>query len=640
MRARRFPPRRVVPAVVIAAFVLYPAIRPYDDYAQGVLALAFLLAVQAVSWNIISGYAGYVSLGHVTFLGVGSYTAGILAARTGVNPLVFAPLAGVVAVVVAVAVGAVVLRVRGFAFTIITIALLFAAQVIALNWASLTGGADGITLPIPGWSRDIANLPFYYLFLVLALAALGLAAWIRRTRFGAGLVAIREDEGKAATIGVDATRYKITAFAASSFLIGVAGAGYAYFLTFLNPVGAFSLIGGVTIVLSALLGGRGTLWGPAVGALVVGVAGEASTAFAGGSGGRVLVYGGALTLVVLFLPDGALPAVRRGWRRMTGRGVEAAVPYESEPAPLEIAVPERSHEPGRPLLEVRGLTKRFGGLVAVDGADLTVDAGGITGLIGPNGSGKTTLFNLVTGTLRADSGRIAFDGRDITRAGPWRRGHLGIGRTFQVTRLFPAMTVLENLTAPMPDARWRTMLAGAVHGPQADRARDLLAHLGLRDMAGVRAGALSYGQQKLVEFAQVLMADPALVLLDEPTGGVNPRLARRMIALVREMNARGVTFLVVEHDIPMVLELCDRVVVFARGRAIADGPPETIRTDPAVLEAYLGGADGASGESDAPSAPPAPPFASPTPSARPAAGGPGEQATGGPGGPASGEALR
>ena len=579
--------RRAVPAAVIAALALYPAIRPYDDYAQGVLALAFLLAVQAVSWNIISGYAGYVSLGHVTFLGLGSYTAGILAARTGVNPLVFAPLAGVVAVLVAVAVGAVVLRVRGFAFTIVTIALLFAAQIVALNWSGLTGGADGITLPIPGWSRDIANLPFYYLFLGLALAALGLAAWIRRTRFGAGLVAIREDEGKAATIGVPTTRYKITAFAASAFFIGVAGAGYAYFLSFLNPVGAFGLLGGVTIVLAALLGGRGTLWGPAVGALVVGVAGEVSTVWAGGTGGRVLLFGTALTLVVLFLPDGVLPAVQRRWRLWTGRGNAAPVPYETEPTALEIALPERPRPEG-PLLEVRGLTKRFGGLVAVDAADLTVAAGSITGVIGPNGSGKTTLFNLITGTLRPDAGRIAFAGRDVQRTSPWHRGHLGIGRTFQVTRLFPAMTVLENLTAPLPDARWRTMLSGAVHGPQADRARDLLGHLGLAELAAVPAGALSYGQQKLVEFAQVLMADPALILLDEPTGGVNPRMAERMLALIRETHARGVTYLVVEHDIPMVLRLCDRVVVFAHGHAIADGPPETIRTDPAVLDAYLG----------------------------------------------------
>jgi branched-chain amino acid transport system permease protein len=255
----------------------------------------------------------------------------------------------------------------------------------------------------------------------------------------------------------------------------------------------------------------------------------------------------------------------------------------------QITVRARAPEPSaRQLLEVRGATKRFGGLVAVDGADLRVDAGSITALIGPNGSGKTTLFNLVTGTMRADAGEIWFDGKRIDRLPPWRRGHAGLGRTFQVTRLFKAMTVLENVVAPMPDGRWRGMLAGAVSGHEAERARELLAFVGLERFADQRAGALSYGQQKLVELAQVLMMEPKLVLLDEPAGGVNPSLVARLAEIVRDLNRQGVTFLVVEHNIPLVLELCDPVVVIERGRPIAAGPPSMIRNDPAVLDAYLG----------------------------------------------------
>jgi branched-chain amino acid transport system permease protein len=574
----------------LAALVLYPVMRPFDVYPHTVLLLAFLLAIQAVSWNIISGYAGYVSLGHSVFLGLGSYTAGIVGVRTGLNPFLAAPLGGLVAMVAALLIGAVVLRTRGHAFVIITIALLLAMQVIVTNWSGLTNGSNGITLELPFWSRDFQNVPFYYFFLVLMFAVVGFSAAIRRTKFGTGLIAIREDEGKAAAIGVPATRYKITAFCFSTFFIGMAGAGYAYFLTFLNPVGAFSILGSVTIVLSALVGGRGTLWGPVVGAFAVQFASELATVYGGGSQSRVLLFGVVLVAVVLFLPAGLLPTVEGWWRRRHAvpvRYTDQAGALGAGRIELRTRRPVATPEP-RALLAVKGTSKRFGGLVAVDGADLTVREGSITALIGPNGSGKTTLFNLITGTMRADAGEIWFDGRRIDRLPPWTRGHLGLGRTFQVTRLFKSMTVLENVVAPLPDARWRTMLAGAVRGHEADRARDLLTFVGLSRFADEPAGALSYGQQKLVELAQVLMMEPRLILLDEPAGGVNPSLVGRLADVVRGLNEQGMTFLVVEHNIPMVLDLCDPVVVFSRGAPIAEGPPAAIRSDPVVLDAYLG----------------------------------------------------
>jgi branched-chain amino acid transport system permease protein len=569
---------------------LFPVIRPYDVYPHTVLLLAFLLAIQAVSWNIISGYAGYISLGHTAFLGIGSYTAGIIGVHTGLNPFLAAPLGGLVAVVVALLIGSVVLRTRGHAFVIITIALLFAAQIIAINWSSLTNGSDGITLELPFWSRDFQNVPFYYFFLVVLLMAIGLSAAIRRTRFGAGLVAIRSDEGKAAAIGVNTTRYKNVAFCLSAFFVGVAGTGYAYFLTFLNPIGAFNILGSVMIVLSALLGGRGTLWGPVVGAFIVSLGSEAATVYGGGTQSRVLLFGVALVVVVLFLPAGLLPTIEDWWRRRHPKAVE----YTDQTAALgggRLEVRVRRREPTTPpraLLEVRGVAKRFGGLVALDHADLTVREGSITALIGPNGSGKTTLFNLVTGAMRADSGEIWFDGRRIDRLPPWTRGNLGLGRTFQVTRLFNTMTVLENVVAPLPDAGWRTMFASAVRGHEADRARELLDFVGLGRFGNQPAGALSYGQQKLVELAQVLMMEPRLILLDEPAGGVNPSLVARLSDVVRGLNEQGVSFLIVEHNIPMVLDLCDPVVVFSRGAPIAEGPPSMVRSDPVVLGAYLG----------------------------------------------------
>jgi len=590
---RRMSTQRVVVGLVTLGLLLYPVIRPYDVYPQTVMLLAFVLALQAVSWNIISGYTGYISLGHSVFLGLGGYTAAIIAVHTGVNPLLLAPLGAVAVTVIAVLVGWVVLRRRSHAFVIITIALLLTTQAVFTNWKSLTGGSNGITLGLPGWSNDIQALPFYYMFLAILIATVAFSAQIRRRKFGTGLVAIREDEGKAAAIGVNTGRYKILAFACSAFFIGLAGGVYAYYQTFLNPPGMFSILSSVMIVLAVLVGGRGTLFGPVVGAFVLQLASEGATVYGGGSDARVLLFGVVLVLVVLFMPAGLLPTAQRWWERRHAMETE----YTNQIGALgqgTLEFRERELQPDLPgaepkvLLDVRGVSKSFGGLRAVADADLQVRAGSITALIGPNGSGKTTLFNLVTGVMKADAGEIWFDGRRIDHLAAFRRGQMGLGRTFQVTRLFDSMTVLENVVAPVPDSSVRTMLASAVTGSEAERARHLLDYVGLGAFEQQRAGALSYGQKKLVELAQVLMMEPRLIMLDEPAGGINPSLVDRLSETIRDLNRQGVSFLVVEHNIPMVLGLCDPVYVFARGAAICQGPPDVVRTDPAVLDAYLG----------------------------------------------------
>jgi len=586
--------RLAVIAVFVALF-LYPVVLPFQIYEQGVLLLAFLTALMAVSWNIISGYAGYVSLGHSVFLGLGAYTGGLLAERYQVNPLWFMPLGGLVAFVAAALVGMVVLRARGHAFVIITIALLLSMQVLVINFPSITNGSNGVNVPLPFWPSDYQNMPFYYLFLVLLLATVAFAAWIRRSKFGTGLLAIREDEDKAAAIGVNTTRYKVLAYAVSALPIGVAGVVYAYFLSFLNPIGAFALLTSVTIVLSALVGGRGTLWGPVLGGFVVAIVSEVANVYGGGSSSRLLVLGLALVLVVLFLPQGILPVIsaRIAKRRAAQQKVEytdqAGIATARTPivvTPRSAPGPERAA--GAPLLEIKGAAKSFGGLRAVDGVDLTVEAGSITALIGPNGSGKTTLFNLVTGAMPVGAGEVWFDGTRIDRMPPWERAHLGLGRTFQITRLFKSMTVLENVVAPLPSASWGLMAKDAVSGHEAERARELLDFVGLGRFGSQQAGALSYGQQKLVELAQVLMLEPKMILLDEPAGGINPTLVNRMVEIIRDLNRQGIAFLVVEHNIPLVLDLCDPVAVLSRGKVIAQGPPSIVRADPLVLEAYLG----------------------------------------------------
>ena len=239
------------------------------------------------------------------------------------------------------------------------------------------------------------------------------------------------------------------------------------------------------------------------------------------------------------------------------------------------------------LLAAEGLTKRFGGVAAVADCSFSVPAGTITALVGPNGSGKTTVFNLLTGYLHADTGTVAFDGRRVRRPDPIRLYRSGLTRTFQQARIFPELTLVENLCVARPQP-WRAIVRRAIGRGDRRRALELLEEFGLVRLAGERAGSLSYGQKKLLEFATVLMGEPRLVLLDEPTAGVNPVMVESIEARIRDLHARGLTFLVVEHNMNLVMRLCDPVIVLDHGTKLAEGKPEHIRTDPRVLDAYLG----------------------------------------------------
>lgn len=240
------------------------------------------------------------------------------------------------------------------------------------------------------------------------------------------------------------------------------------------------------------------------------------------------------------------------------------------------------------LLEVEGLSKHFGGVTAVDACSLSLQPGSITGLIGPNGSGKTTVFNLITGFISRDAGDVRLNSQSIAGLGPDKIYSLGIARTFQLARVFPRLTALENMLVPVRRAGIRGLFSRGQWNDEKARAMEMLTFMDISHVAGALSGSLSYGQRKLLELAAVMMARPQLVLLDEPAGGVNPTLLDRIAEHIRQLNAQGVTFLLVEHNMPFVMRLCQDVVVLQRGRVIASGTPTEVRANPAVLDAYLG----------------------------------------------------
>lgn len=321
---------RALGTLAALLLLVFPLVQK-NQYYQNMLILTFLLAVLGLGWNIISGYTGYISLGQSAFIGIGGYTVALLSMRLPVSPFLLAPIGGLLSAVIAALLGLLVMRTRGHAFVIITIAFLFISQTIVRNWSSLTNGSHGLTLPLPDYPREYQLVPFYYAMLLLTVLSLLLSWWIRRTKFGMGLVAIREDEDKAAAIGVHTRVYKTLSFAASSVLVGMAGGVYAYYLSFIDPVGMFNIILSVQTVLAVMLGGRGTLWGPVLGAFIIEPMNEYSTQYFGASQLHLVVFGALMAAVVLFLPQGIIPTIRARLEKRSSASTAAVTQGAAEP---------------------------------------------------------------------------------------------------------------------------------------------------------------------------------------------------------------------------------------------------------------------------------------------------------------------
>lgn len=588
--------RRLGPSLAFAAaglgLAMLPALKPPAFY-ESFLYLVFHWIALATSWNILSGYSGYFSLGHGAFFGAGMYTTATLAAAGGVPFFLTLPVAGLVASAFGVGVGAVVFRVRrlrGELFALITLAVTFVLATIVLN-TRIDGGPgvylSAVPLPAVGGS---GNTTLYLLGLAVALGAVAAAYAVYRARWGMGLLAIHDDEDVAEVMGVPAYRYKLTALGLSCGLAGLAGGVHAMFVTYVTVAETFSIQVPLYVVLMSVLGGARHWLGPAVGATLITVlmylfiGGETAVA------GRAVV-GLTLTLVVLFLPDGVMALlVRRGRRAGGPAGATAAVvdraaPEDDDAAPRPQPGAARSHalRPASALLVCEDVRKAFHGIQALAGVSLEVAEGEIVGLVGPNGSGKSTLINVVSGHYQPDGGRIALGGVEIAGREAHRIARLGVARTYQIPRPFGRLTVRSNVA-----------VAGMFGRTASDRrtaerdAAHWLEFTGLAPRAAVLPAALNLHERKFLELARALASRPRLVLLDEVLSGLTAAEMADAVRLVREIRGRGTTVVFVEHVMRVVMDLADRVVVLSQGRVITSGTPRDAMRHPDVVQAYLG----------------------------------------------------
>ena len=590
-------PRRLRWILPLAGLVILAVVPVVSDnlYLQNMLILTFLLAVGATGWNLMGGFAGYISVGNSMFIGLGAYTTGILAEQFGVSPFVGCFAGGVVAAAIAALLSLITRRTRGMYFVIVTFAALMLLKWIAQTWSPLTGGSGGLAMPIPTWDLAFQNWPFYYAFLALMVASIVVAMKVRGSKLGLGLLSIHDDEDKSTGLGIRTALYKMLAFMLASFFTGIAGGLYGYYISYLNPAAMFDIVMSILMVLAALLGGRGTVWGPVLGAFIIEPLAELTATTMGGSNSgpiRLLMFSAVLILVVLFLPRGVVPSLSRRFTRVRDaerlRLAREFVPQQA----LEHGGQRRAPAAGAAeTLEVHGMARSFGGVKAVADVSLAVREGAVTGLIGPNGSGKTTLFNLIDGTVLPDSGSIRLSGKTLANGDRPGRAHAGLSRTYQLPRLFPSMSVLENVVIPERGFSLRRVFTARVTGSERSQALARLDKFGLAGYAEISPADLSYGQRKLVELAQVLTLEPTLIMLDEPAAGISPALSMRLAEIIREVNARGVSILLVEHDLSFIEELCDDVYVMDNGLVIAHGSVDELKKDPEVIEAYLGRAD-------------------------------------------------
>ncbi|MGS0743971.1 branched-chain amino acid ABC transporter ATP-binding protein/permease [Glaciimonas sp. GG7] len=580
--------RGVLGPLVIAALIALLAALAKNDYQLGLLFMMGVYFLCAAGMNVLVGFAGQKSLGQAGLFAAGAYGAAILSTRFDWHPVCALLGAAVLAGLCGALIAWPSLRVRGPYLAMVTLAFGIVVEKLVSGWTEVFGGAQGIygvkALTLSG--VPLSGLQWVWVVLALGLITHLLLRNLLTGRFGRAWLAIQTDDIAAACAGVHVYRYKVLAFVIAGVCCGIAGALVAQHGQYINSDYInFNL--SIFILLLVMLGGAGSLSGPLIGAVLLTLI---DAWLAQWPSLQHFGYGALLLFALYVMPDGVAGVVGSLMRIFSPRLTEVTLAaHASLP---QLALPDSNVA----FLEVQNLCKSFGGIHPVQDVSLTLRPGKIHALIGPNGAGKTTMINLLSGVIPASSGRIAFLGKEMGQLASHAICRNGIARTFQNLRLFGALPVLDNILIGRHCRMGNGFISSLLGLPSAQaqerqaraRAGSILAFIGLSHLAGRPAASLAYGLQRRVELARALATDPVLLLLDEPAAGLNPQESAELGDLIVRIAALGITIVMVEHHMDLVMRISDHVIVLDHGVKIAEGSPAFIRADARVIASYLG----------------------------------------------------